>query len=540
MLHVSTRTRVLSVAAAVIAVALLAAPIAANAGGSSHSDTLSISVTPSSGLDRNGQNVTVSGAITPQYGHTGFHVKIQECKTTCTTIVASTPLSSAGLYSTTAPVTLCEPGCSIKATIIEDSGDTASKPISFAPAAATTTTLALSATGFPTGSTISVPFGTTVHAQATVTTAGAFAPTGTLTYKLYTDAACTTASGSGLSTTLSTNAGADAPSVSILVPAPGTYFWQAAYGGDANNLASTTTCNAYNVTYTQPLVTSIAATPDPVTAGQLVQYTLTVTNASASSIAGVNVTDTLPAGTTLFSATSSGGCTGSGPVTCALGTLAGGGSATATLLVTTGSPGVITDTATATPGSNNVASLDVTVTAPVPGQISGFVVPGASLNTGGTDPANFALPNTGTGSPVTITQGPGNFCNGPCNGTTTTISPVNGYTDPQHPVVAVLTYSYTNLVTATKDYLQADIYKFDDATETTGSVVKDCKDDPTWSNAQKVAALARRIARIGTHSGIANPAPCVDARTINAISRTKFTVTFTVLYLSGDPHLGRK
>lgn len=256
--------------------------------------------------------------------------------------------------------------------------------------------------------------------------------------------------------------------------------------------------------------------------------------------------DNLTSGTALFSATSSGGCTGPGPVTCALGTVAGGGgTGTATLLVTTGSPGVITDTATATPGTNNVASIDVTVIPQTPGTISGFVVPGGSLNTGGTDPANFSLPNTagtgtGNGAPVTITQGPGAFCNGPCNGTTTTITPVNGYSDPMHPISVVLTYSYTSLVTATNDYLHAVIYKFDDATEITGSPVLDCKDDPAWTSAQKAAAALRRFARIGTHSGIANPAPCIDARTINILGKYSYTVTFTVLYLTGDPHLGRK
>ena len=439
-------------------------------------------------------------------------------------------------------MTLCEPGCYLKATIIQDTSDTATKAISFAPPSPTTTSLALSADGYPTGSTITVPFGTTVHAQASVTTPGAFPLTGVLGYKLYSDSACTVASGSGITTTLPANPGADAPSVSILVPTPGTYSWQASYQGDANNLASSTTCNAYTVTYTQPLVTSIEANPDPVTAGQLVQYKLTVTNASPTSIAGVNVIDTLPGGTTLFSAP---GCSGTTVVTCPLGTIAGGGSASTALLVTTGSPALITDTATATPGSNNVASIDVNVVAPVPGQISGFVVPGASLNTGGNDPTKFSLPTTagtgtGTGAPVTMTQEAGNFCNGPCSGIATTISPVDGYTDPTKPVVAVLTYSYTSLIAATNDFLHADIYKFDDATEVTGSIVKDCKDNPAWSKAQKAAAALRRIARVGTQSGIANPVPCLDARSITIVSKYKYTVTFTVLYLSGDPHLARK
>lgn len=76
--------------------------------------------------------------------------------------------------------------------------------------------------------------------------------------------------------------------------------------------------------------------PDPVVAGQALTYTLTVTNNGPSDATGVIVTDTLPAGVTYQSATSSQGAVSQtgGIVTATLGSLADGATATITILVT--------------------------------------------------------------------------------------------------------------------------------------------------------------------------------------------------------------
>lgn len=88
---------------------------------------------------------------------------------------------------------------------------------------------------------------------------------------------------------------------------------------------------------------------DPVIAGNLLTYTLVITNAGPANAVGVTVTDTLPAEVTVVTTTLSQGTTCSGsPLVCALGTLTAGGTATITVVVpvTPTALGAITNTAT--------------------------------------------------------------------------------------------------------------------------------------------------------------------------------------------------
>jgi uncharacterized repeat protein (TIGR01451 family) len=115
-----------------------------------------------------------------------------------------------------------------------------------------------------------------------------------------------------------------------------------------------------------------AESADPITPGEQLIYTLTVTNHGPGDATGVIVNDILPTGVTLVSANSSqGSC--SGVVTCELGTVANGASVTITVVVTvdqTTPQGTITNTASVTNNkgdpdtTNNSAIAETTIIVP--------------------------------------------------------------------------------------------------------------------------------------------------------------------------------
>ena len=100
-------------------------------------------------------------------------------------------------------------------------------------------------------------------------------------------------------------------------------------------------------------------------------YTLTVANAGPDQATNVIVTDTLPTGVTFISATpSQGSCSGTSTITCTLGTIASGGSATISLTVRAPPlPTTIINTASVTSAqsdpnlANNVSSAIVSTIA---------------------------------------------------------------------------------------------------------------------------------------------------------------------------------
>jgi uncharacterized repeat protein (TIGR01451 family) len=114
------------------------------------------------------------------------------------------------------------------------------------------------------------------------------------------------------------------------------------------------------------------ATPNPVTEGTPLTYTLTVTNNGPASATTVSVTDTLPSILTyLSSTTTQGSCSeAGGTVTCLLGTMADAASATVTILTLPNAAGVISNTATVTADqvdpnlTNNSSTQTETVTYP--------------------------------------------------------------------------------------------------------------------------------------------------------------------------------
>jgi len=114
------------------------------------------------------------------------------------------------------------------------------------------------------------------------------------------------------------------------------------------------------------------ATPNPVTEGTPLTYSLAVTNNGPASATTVTVTDTLPSVMTyLSSTTTQGSCSeAGGTVTCLLGTMANAGTATITILTIPGQPGVVSNTATVTADqtdpnlTNNSSTQTETIVAP--------------------------------------------------------------------------------------------------------------------------------------------------------------------------------
>src|SRR6266852_4573162 len=137
----------------------------------------------------------------------------------------------------------------------------------------------------------------------------------------------------------------------------------------ANNSATaTTTINGAD------LAIAKSAGAGPFVAGGNVNYTITVTNNGPLTATGVTVVDTLPAGSTFVSSTpSQGSCTGTSTVTCNLGTLANGGTATIALVITaSATPGMLSNTATVSSAvsdpnpANNTATSTVTTFVVIP------------------------------------------------------------------------------------------------------------------------------------------------------------------------------
>lgn len=106
-----------------------------------------------------------------------------------------------------------------------------------------TSLTALMSGGGRTGTAISVPAGTAVTDSATLSGVNFAAATGSVTYTVYANSACTTAVFTGTPEQITTR-GTLPASASVSLSTPGTYYWQASYSGDANNAAAKSACGS--------------------------------------------------------------------------------------------------------------------------------------------------------------------------------------------------------------------------------------------------------------------------------------------------------
>lgn len=186
---------------------------------------------------------------------------------------------------------------------------------------------------------------------------------------------------------------------------------------------------AFETACTDPAIADVGLamndSPDPAPAAGPLVYTLIVTNLGPGTATNVTVTDVLPAGTTLATATpDQGSCSGTTTVICNLGGVLSGGTASVEIQVVTGGAGTITNNASVSadqadlvPGNNTDSEATTVVVGGTTDQpltqyerIHGFVdsvVTGGTLraqpNTGNACAVNAAGSATLSGIPATAT-----------------------------------------------------------------------------------------------------------------------------------------
>ncbi len=134
---------------------------------------------------------------------------------------------------------------------------------------------------------------------------------------------------------------------------------------------------------------SATATPNPVTVGNNVTFTINVANSGPGAAASVAATLTVPTGMTLVSAQTGGAdcAVMNDVVTCELGTLASGGNATAAILATADQQGGITASLAVTTisvdGASGNDNVDVTIAVNAAGSGGGGTGGGSGGGSGG-------------------------------------------------------------------------------------------------------------------------------------------------------------
>ncbi len=255
---------------------------------------------------------TLSGGFNPT-GSITFNVYAPG-DTTCATPISVPPaatVNGAGNY-TSGNYTTSAVG--VYQWIASYSGDANNNPVQTACGDANESSTVNKAS--PSLTTLASPTTGTVGVAITVgdtaTMSGGFNPTGSVTFTLYSDAACSIPVGVSGSGTLS--GGIATFSTSWTPPSVGTFYWQASYGGDANNNSFTEGCNQLNeeivIGKASPSIVT-QASPTSGTVGQALTVGDTATFSGGDNPSG-SVSFTLYSDNKCTAAVS--GVSGSGPI----------------------------------------------------------------------------------------------------------------------------------------------------------------------------------------------------------------------------------
>jgi hypothetical protein len=158
------------------------------------------------------------------------------------------------------------------------------------PGSTTATTVSSSLSGGgSSGAAVSVPTGTAVTDQATLSGTNASEATGTVTYNVYSQSNCSGLVGGGTAEPITTP-GTLPASAPVSLNNAGTYYWQASYSGDTYNHSSIGSCGAEIETVTAksavPTISKITPNSGPTTGGTAITITGTGFVAGATVVVG--------------------------------------------------------------------------------------------------------------------------------------------------------------------------------------------------------------------------------------------------------------
>jgi uncharacterized repeat protein (TIGR01451 family) len=178
-------------------------------------------------------------------------------------------------------------------------------PIAFSNCKTPTVTTQQSSAGVTSGANITIGLGASVTDAATLHGPAAHVG-GTVAYKLFSDANCTTQVGSTSTKTIDGSPDGNGDLVlptsdAITPPTAGTYYWTAAYSGDTatggQNNSATSACGAEVLTVSPPVIhVTKTADASSVSSGTAIGFTVTVSNSGLGTATGVTLTDALPGG----------------------------------------------------------------------------------------------------------------------------------------------------------------------------------------------------------------------------------------------------